>query len=414
MRRVAVTGIGVVSPLGNSTGALLESLAAARSGIRRLEGEHYARLASPIAAPAAAEPAEVADPARSRMMDRTTRFALDASRQALAQAALPLATLDPARAGVFIGTGMGGAQSTDDGYRTLYGEGSDRIKPFSVLLAMNNAAASWIGIEYGFTGPNLTFTTACSSSAVAIGEAAMRIAGGGAEIMLAGGTEATLCLGPMKAWEAIRTIATPDPRDPGASCKPFSKDRSGMVLGEGAAMLVLEEWESALARDALILAEITGYGLTTDVVHLTHPSVEGQARAMALALASARIDAASVDYINAHGTGTLANDPVETAAIKQVFGERAYKIPVSSTKSMHGHLLGAAGALEFAIAILAMDAGFVPPTAHLQQPDPACDLDYVPNQARADAAIRTVMSNSFAFGGTSVALIAQRGRPHAH
>ena len=181
-----------------------------------------------------------------------------------------------------------------------------------------------------------------------------------------------------------------------------------MVLGEGAAILVLEEWEAALARDAVILAEITGYGLSTDVSHLTHPSVEGQARAMQLALASARIDAASVDYINAHGTGTLANDPVETAAIKQVFGDRACSIPVSSTKSMHGHLLGAAGALEFAIAILAMNAGFVPPTAHLQQPDPACDLDYVPNQARADSTIRTVMSNSFAFGGTSVALIGKR------
>lgn len=410
MRRVAVTGIGVISPLGNSTGALLDSLAAARSGIRRLDGAEYARLANPIAAPAAAEPATPADPAKSRMMDRTTRFALDASRQALDQAGLPLASLDRSRAGVFLGTGMGGAQSTDDGYRTLYAEGSDRIKPFSVLLAMNNAAASWIGLEYGFTGPNLTFTTACSSSAVAIGEAAMRIASGAADVMLAGGSEAPLCLGPMKAWEAIRTIATPDPRDPGASCKPFSKDRTGMVLGEGAAVLVLEEWEAAVARDAIIVAEITGYGLTTDVVHLTHPSVEGQARAMALALASARVDAASVDYINAHGTGTPANDAVETAAIKQVFGERAYRIPVSSTKSMHGHLLGAAGALEFAIAILAMDAGIVPPTANLRQPDPACDLDYVPNGARADATLRTVMSNSFAFGGTSVALIGRRAR----
>lgn len=410
MRRVAVTGIGVISPLGNSTGALLDSLAAARSGIRRLDGAEYARLANPIAAPAAAEPATPADPAKSRMMDRTTRFALDASRQALDQAGLPLASLDRSRAGVFLGTGMGGAQSTDEGYRTLYGEGSDRIKPFSVLLAMNNAAASWIGLEYGFTGPNLSFTTACSSSAVAIGEAALRIASGGADVMLAGGSEAPLCLGPMKAWEAIRTIATPDPRDPGASCKPFSKDRTGMVLGEGAAVLVLEEWEAAVARDAIIVAEITGYGLTTDVVHLTHPSVEGQARAMALALASARVDAASVDYINAHGTGTPANDAVETAAIKQVFGERAYRIPVSSTKSMHGHLLGAAGALEFAIAILAMDAGIVPPTANLRQPDPACDLDYVPNGARADATLRTVMSNSFAFGGTSVALIGRRAR----
>lgn len=408
MRRVALTGIGVISPLGNSVAALLGSLAVARSGVCRLEGGDYGRLANPIGAPAAGEPAGVADPAKLRMMDRTTRFALDASGQAMAQAGLPLAGLDPARVGVFIGTGMGGAQSTDDGYRTLYAQQSDRIKPFSVLLSMNNAAASWIGLEYGFTGPNLTFTTACSSSAVAIGEAALRIKSGAVDVMLAGGTEAPLSLGPMKAWEAIRTIATEDPRDPAASCKPFAKNRTGMVLGEGAAVLVLEEWESALARDARILAEITGYGLATDVSHLTHPSVQGQERAMQLALASAGIDSASIDYINAHGTGTPANDPVETAAIKQVFGHRAYQIPVSSTKSMHGHLLGAAGALEFAIAVLAMNADLVPPTANLQQSDPACDLDYVPNHARADATLRTVMSNSFAFGGTSVALIGQR------
>lgn len=408
MRRVAVTGIGVVSPLGNSTGALLNSLAAARSGICRLDGAKYARLANPIAAPVAWDPVSVAEASKLRMMDRTTQFALEASRQALAQAGLPLAGIEPARVGVFMGTGMGGAQSMDEGYHTLYAEQSDRIKPFSVLLSMNNAAASWIGLEYGFSGPNLTFTSACSSSAVAIGEAAMRIRSGAVDVMLAGGTEAPLCLGPMKAWEAIRTIASEDPRDPAASCKPFSKDRTGMVLGEGAAVLVMEEWESALARDAFILAEITGYGLATDVSHLTHPSVAGQARAMQLALASAGIDAGTVDYINAHGTGTLVNDPVETAAIKQVFGNRAPGIPVSSTKSMHGHLLGAAGALEFAIAIVAMHAGLVPPTAHLEQPDPACDLDYVPNQARADTTIRTIMSNSFAFGGTSVALIGHR------
>lgn len=408
MRRVAVTGIGVVSPLGNTTGALLDSLAAARSGIRRLDGAQYARLANPIAAPALWDPAALAEPAKLRMMDRTTQFGLEASRQALAQAGLPLDRIDPLRIGVFMGTGMGGAQSTDDGYHTLYGEQSDRIKPFSVLLSMNNAAASWIGLEHGFTGPNLSFTSACASSAVAIGEAALRIGSGAVDVMLAGGAEAPLCLGPMKAWEAIRTIASADPRDPAASCKPFSKDRSGMVLGEGAAVLVMEAWESAVARDASILAEIIGYGLATDVVHLTHPSVAGQARAMQLALASARIDGGAVDYINAHGTGTLANDPVETAAIKQVFGDRARAIPVSSTKSMHGHLLGAAGALEFAIAILAMNAGMVPPTAHLARPDPECDLDYVPNHARADAAIRTVMSNSFAFGGTSVALVGRR------
>lgn len=408
MRRVAVTGIGLVSPLGNSCAALLESLAAARSGVRRLEGERYARLAHPIAAPAAAEPIVATEPAKLRMMDRTTRLALDASAQALSQAGLQPGALDGGRVGVFIGTGMGGAQSTDDGYRTLYAEQSDRIQPFSVLLSMNNGAASWIGLEHGFSGPNLTFSTACSSSAVAIGEAAVRIAAGAVDVMIAGGAEAPLCLGSMKAWEAIRTVATPDPQDPGASCKPFSQDRSGMVLGEGAAILVLEAWDAARARGAPILAEVAGYGLTTDVSHPTHPSVEGQARAMCAALAAAGIAPAAVDYINAHGTGTQANDAVETAAIKQVFGKGAYGIPVSSTKSLHGHLLGAAGALEFAISILAMNAGLLPPTANLRRPDPACDLDYVPNAARALGTIGTVMSNSFAFGGTSVALLGRR------
>lgn len=408
MRRVAITGMGVISPLGNSTGALLENLAAARSGIRRLEAQQYQRLANRIAAPAVFDPATVAHPSKLRMMDRTTQFALDATRQALEQAGLPLADMDRSRAGVFLGTGMGGAQSTEEGYHSLYAEQSDRLKPFSVLLAMNNAPASWIGLEHGLTGPNLTFTTACSSSAVAIGEAALRIGSGAVDVMIAGGTEAPLWLGPMKAWEAIRTVAVEDPRDPGASCKPFSKNRTGMVLGEGAAILVLEEWKAAEARGAVILAEMLGYGLATDASHLTHPSVEGQARAMQSALAAARINAASVDYINAHGTGTPANDPVETSAIKQVFGDQAKRIPISSTKSMHGHLLGAAGALEFAIAILAMNAGVVPPTANLEQPDPECDLDYVANTARADAAIQTVMSNSFAFGGTSAVLIAHR------
>lgn len=408
MKRVAVTGIGVVSPLGNSPGELMDSLAAGRSGIRRLESDDYKRLTNRIAAPANFDPASVADGPKLRMMDRVTQFALAASHQAAAQAGLSRDDFDPARTGVFLGTGMGGAHTADEGYRTLYGEQSDRIKPFSVLLAMNNAAASWIGLEYGLTGPNLTFTTACSSSTVAIGEAAQRIRSGAVDIMFAGGSEASLWLGPMKAWEAMRTVATEDPQDPAASCKPFSRNRSGMVLGEGAAILVLEEWEAAQARGASIMAEIIGYGLTTDVAHLTHPSVKGQALAMQLALQSAGTDAASIDYINAHGTGTLANDAVETAAIKEVFGQHAARIPVSSTKSMHGHLLGAAGALEFAIAVLALQARTIPPTAHLKDPDPECDLDYVPNIARECSSIGTVMSNSFAFGGTNAVLLARR------
>ena len=273
---------------------------------------------------------------------------------------------------------------------------------------MTNAAAAWIGLEYRLSGPNLTYSTACSSSAVAIGEAARRIAGGEVDLMIAGGSEAPLTFGALKAWEALRTLASEDPLDPAASCKPFSKDRTGLVLGEGAALIVLEEWDHALRRGATIHAELLGYGLTTDATHITRPTIDGQARAMQLALDSAGLASVSIDYINAHGTGTQANDPIETAAIKQVFGERAYRLPVSSTKSMHGHLLGAAGALEFVASILAMQQRTIPPTMHLQVVDPECDLDYVPMHARKNSHMHAVMSNSFAFGGTNAVLIAGR------
>jgi 3-oxoacyl-[acyl-carrier-protein] synthase II len=279
------------------------------------------------------------------------------------------------------------------------------VKPYTVLMAMANAAASWIGIEYGLTGANLTYSTACSASAVAIGEAGRRIATGDADVMIAGGTEAPLTFGTLKAWEALKTLASVDAGDPAASCKPFAADRTGLVLGEGAAIVVLEAWPRALARGARIYAELAGYGLATDTEHITRPSVAGQAAAMRLALEAANVDAADVGYINAHGTATLANDAVETAAIKQVFGPRAARIPISSTKSMHGHLLGAAGALEFIVAVLALANRAIPPTLNLRMRDPECDLDYVPNVARLGADLAVVMSNSFAFGGTHAVLV---------
>jgi 3-oxoacyl-[acyl-carrier-protein] synthase II len=305
---------------------------------------------------------------------------------------------------------MGGAQSTDDGYFTLYAERSERVKPYSVLMAMTNAAASWIGIEYGLTGPNLTFSTACSSSAVAIGEAARRIAAGDADVMIAGGSEAPLNLGTLVAWDALKTLATEDPDDAGASCKPFARNRTGLVLGEGAAFVILEDWEHANRRGARIHAEFAGYGLCTDATHITRPSVAGQAAAMRLALASASLRPDEIGYINAHGTATLANDAVETAAIKQIFGDHAHRIPVSSTKSMHGHLLGAAGALELVAALLALTRQIIPPTINLQVPDPECDLDYVPGTARTGVELTAVMSNSFAFGGTNAVLICRAAR----
>jgi beta-ketoacyl-acyl-carrier-protein synthase II len=406
LRRVAVTGLGVVSPLGNGVQAFFDHLVAGVRGVRHLDERWPARLASRVAAPVDFDAGAHFPAPKLRMLDRVSQFALAAAAQAIAQSGA-LAGVDPRRAGVFVGTGMGGSETTDGGYRTLYAEASDRVKPFSVLMAMNNAAASWIGLDHGLQGPNLTYSTACSSSAVAIGEAARRIARGEADVMIAGGAEAPLTFGTLKAWEALKTLAAEDPRDPSASCKPFSKDRSGLVLGEGAAMVMLEERDRALARGATILAEVAGYGLTTDASHITRPSVEGQARTMRAALEDAAMRPDEIGYINAHGTGTPANDAVETAAIKEVFGAMAPRIPVSSTKSMHAHLLGAAGAIEFVASVMAMRSRVLPPTMNLEVPDPECDLDYVPLKSRAVGEVRAVMSNSFAFGGTNAVLIAR-------
>jgi 3-oxoacyl-[acyl-carrier-protein] synthase II len=407
MKRVAVTGMGIVAPCGNDPDEFFASLVAGRSGIGVLP-HSSARWSTRIAAAASFDASAHFPAPRLRMLDRVSQLALVATKQALQSAALELSDEERATTGVFLGTGMGGAGTTDDGYNTLYRESSDRIKPYTVLMAMNNAAASWIGIDHGLSGPNLTFSTACSSSAVAIGEAWLRIRSGAAPVMLAGGAEAPLTLGTLKAWEALRTLATEDPVDPSASCKPFAKDRSGLVLGEGAAVLVLEEWERAARRGATVYGEIAGYGLSTDAAHITRPTVDGQARAMQLALDSATVPVEAVAYINAHGTATLQNDAVETAAIRRVFGPRADRLAVSSSKSMHGHLLGAAGAVELVATLFAVRTGTIPPTLNLRVPDPECDLDYVPNVARRDQDIEVAMTSSFAFGGTNAVLVCRR------
>jgi 3-oxoacyl-[acyl-carrier-protein] synthase II len=405
-RRVVVTGAGVLSPVGNDRETFFSTLMAGKSGIRRLESAFVDALDTRIAAwipdfdPLAHMPKS-----KAGAMDRVTQLAVVASQQAIADASLDLASMDRERVGVYLGTGMGGSSSIEEGYVRLYRDNASRLKPFTVLMAMNNAAGSQVALEFGLTGPDLTFCTACSSSAVAIGEAARQIRHGYADVMLAGGSEALLTYGTIKAWEALRTLANEDADNPSASCKPFSADRSGLVLGEGAAMVVLEDMESALARGARIYAEIIGYGSSNDSSHITQPSVEGQARAMRRALADAGITADQLDYINAHGTGTKLNDVTETAAIKQVCGSA---IPVSSTKSMHGHLMGAAGAVEFVACLMALERQALPPTAHLAQPDPECDLDYIPNVGRENVRVNTVMSNSFAFGGTCGVLIARK------
>ena len=405
MRRVAVTGMGVVSPLGASVAEVYHNASSGYSGIHLLQTSFAHRLQAPLAATVAFDGEAHFDPARLRMLDRSSQFALVAARHAFADANCDWSAVDLSRAGCFVGTGMGGVTSNDEGYQTLYAEGSNRIKPFTILLGMHNASAAWIAIDFKLRGPSLTYSTACSSSAVAIGEAWLRIAHGSLDLAIAGGCEAPLAFGSLKAWEALHTLATIDANDPSASCKPFSKDRSGMVLGEGAAMLVLEPWDNAVARGATIHGEVLGCGLTTDIGHITRPSVEGQAAAMRAALQSASLEPLAIDAINAHGTGTLANDATETAAIKAVFGVRSCAIPISATKAMHGHLLGASGALEAVLSLLAMQHAMALPTLHLKTPDPSCDLDYVPNVARIGVAARTMLSNSFAFGGTNAVLV---------
>jgi 3-oxoacyl-[acyl-carrier-protein] synthase II len=405
VRRVAVTGLGVVSPLGNSAAEAFANAREGRSGVHRLDAPFAHRLVGPLVASARFDGADHFEPPKLRMLDRVSQFALFAAKQAVSEARIDFSQADRRRAGVFVGTGMGGSSSSDDGYKTLYGDQSDRIKPFTVLMGMHNAPAAWIGIEHDLRGPNLTFSTACSSSAVAIGEAWLRIAGGDLDIALAGGAEAPLSFGSLKAWEALHTLATVDANEPSASCKPFAKNRSGMVLGEGAAMLLLEPWEQAVARGAPVQGEIIGYGLSNDASHITRPSVEGQVAAIGAALAAAALEPGAIDGINAHGTGTPANDRVESAAIKAVFGERAYGIPISATKALHGHLLGAGGALECVLSLLAMQHSVALPTMHLRTPDPECDLDYVPCAARESVVVRTMLSSSFAFGGANAVLV---------
>ena len=404
-RRVAVTGIGTVSPLGNDPDTLLANARAGRSGIARLDAPFAHRLSDPIVARADFDGDGLLPAGQLRMLDRFSRFALHAANRALAAAEDALEDLDLERAGTFLGTGMGGTLSMDDGYRTLYEDGSDHVRPFTVLMGMHNAAAAWVGAAHGLRGPQLTYSTACSSATVAIGEAWRRVADGELELALAGGSEAPLSCGSLKAWEALRTLAKVDADEPSASCRPFSANRTGMVLGEGAALLVLEPWERAVARGADVLGEVLGCGISNEAGHVTRPSVAGQAAAMRAALASARIDADEVDAINAHGTGTQANDATETAAIREVLGARADAVPVSATKSMHGHLLGAAGGLEAALTLLALRARVALPTMHLDAPDPACDLDYVANAARDGVRARTALSSSFAFGGSNAVLV---------
>jgi len=406
-RNVCVTGAGVLTPIGNGIAAFLAGLQAGRSGIRAMHSDFSDRLAY-NAFGIVDMPAESVVPrGRSAGLDRYSVFGLIAAHEAVADAGLAgHASLEGAI--IAVGTGMGGAESVQQGYEELLLRGGARLNPLIVVKSMNNAAAAHIAIDFGCHGQSLTYSTACSSSAIAIGEAARAIRGGHADLAIAGGTEALLTYGTIAAWQAMRTLAIPDKDHPETACRPFSADRTGLVLAEGAGFVILEEEAHARARGARIRARLSGYGARTDACHLTKPDPSGQAAAMRAALADAGLAPGDIGYVNAHGTATLAGDVTETEAIKRVFEEYAVRLPVSSTKSMHGHIMGATGAVEFIAALLAMEHGFLPPTINLHKSDPACDLDYVPNRARLGVHLEHVMSNSFAFGGSNAVLIASR------
>ena len=401
-RRVAVTGVGAVSALGADAAELWASLAAGRPGIGPIERVDCAGLRFARGAEVRGfDPAAHFERKRSDMMDRFAQFGVVAAREAVAAAGVEWTRELRESAAVVTGACVGGQASEEQVFIDAYRNDRHRAHPLTVPRVMMNAAASQITMDLGLMGPAFTVSSACSSSNHAIGQAFWMVRSGAAEVAVAGGSEAPFAFGHLKGWDAIRAVS-PD------TCRPFSRDRSGMVLGEGGAMLVLEPLEAALARGATVLAELVGFGMSADAHHLTAPSAEGAARAMRAALRDAGLDPGQVGYVNAHGTGTAANDPMETAAIRAVFGAHADRLAVSATKSMHGHALGAAGALEAVATVLALRHGLLPPTANYNEPDPECDLDVVPNRARA-AEVEHAISNSFAFGGLNAVLAFRRG-----
>jgi len=393
-RRVVITGLGIISPLGLNLEQTWNSLREGRSGIGPLQDVDMTRVQMKIQVGAQVRGFEATqhfEGGKDAYLDRFAQFSIVAAREAIRDSSLQLTPQLKERGAVICGSAVGGQSAIEIGFEDLYVSGRGRVHPLTIPKTMANAGASQISMETGITGPTYTVSTACSSANHAIGQAFRLVRDGLADVAITGGSEAPFTIGMLKAWEAMRVIA-PD------TCRPFSKDRRGMVLGEGGAMMILEPLEAARARGARIYAEICGMGMSSDAHHLTQPAVEGPARAMREALQEAGIAPEEIGYINAHGTGTPGNDPVETKAIRAVFGAHADKVAVSSTKSMHGHALGAAGALEAVATVLALRHGILPPTANYNERDPECDLDYIPNQPRT-ARVGAALSNSFAFGG---------------
>jgi 3-oxoacyl-[acyl-carrier-protein] synthase II len=409
-RRVVVTGLGVVSSLGHDIDTFWNNLVLGRCGIDRISSFDVSKFDCRIAAevkdfdptPAFPSPKEV------RRADRFAQYGVYASYQALRDAGLQLDKLDRDEVGVFIGSGIGGLATTEEQHRILLNQGPDRLSPFLIPMLILNMASGLFSIFYKLRGPNLATCSACATATHAIGEAWRTIKMGDAKVMFAGGSEATVVPMGMGGFCAMRAMSTRND-DPKHASRPFDAERDGFVMGEGAGVIVLEELEHARAREARIYCELIGYGNTADANHITTPAPkgEGAARCMKMALRSARLRPEEISYINAHGTSTPQGDICETEAIKTVFGERAKKVAVSSTKGATGHMLGAAGAVEMAICAKAIQTGLVPPTINYQHPDPACDLDYVPNKTR-DMALNAVINNSFGFGGHNATMVARK------
>ncbi|MGB7753468.1 MAG: beta-ketoacyl-[acyl-carrier-protein] synthase family protein [Candidatus Acidiferrales bacterium] len=402
-RRVAITGLGIISPLGLNLEENWKSLSEGRPAIGPIKGADCSTLRFKNGAEVTGyDPVKHFEGGKDAYIDRFAQFSVVAAREALRNSGVVLTPELRERSAIVCGSAVGGQAAIEAGFQDLWVEGRGPVHPLTIPKTMSNAGASHIAMDLGMSGPTYTVSTACSSANHAIGQAFRLVRDGEADVAMTGGSEAMFSIGMLKAWEAMRVIA-PD------TCRPFSKDRRGMILGEGGAMMVLEPMDAAKARGAKIFAEICGFGMTADAHHLTQPAVHGPARAMRGALREAGLAPEAIGYINAHGTGTPGNDPVESSAIREVFGAHADKIGVSSTKSMHGHALGAAGALEAIATILALYHGILPPTANFNERDPECDLDYIPNQPRA-LRVEAALSNSFAFGGLN-AVVAFRATP---
>ncbi|MDP6782993.1 MAG: beta-ketoacyl-ACP synthase II [Dehalococcoidia bacterium] len=409
VNRVVVTGMGVISPLGLSTQETWQGLMEGRSGVAEITHFDTSGFVTKFAAQVKGfDPTDYMDRKEARRMDRFCQFAVAAALQAIEGAGLKIGPENGNQIGVIIGSGIGGISTLLEQHHVLLEKGVDRVSPFLATMMIPDIAAGQISIMLGAKGPNFCTVSSCSSGADAIGTACETIRRGDAVAMLAGGSEATINSLAFSAFQAARALSTRN-EAPQQACRPFDLERDGLVMGEGTAVLVLEEMEGARRRGATILGEIIGYGATSDAFHVTQPAEggEGGARAMKKALDTANVTPQDIDYINAHGTSTPLNDRNETMAIRTVFGQHAYHVPASSTKSMTGHLLGAAGAVEAAISLLTIKNSIIPPTINLTNPDPECDLDYVPNQARPKE-VRTVMSSSFGFGGHNSVLVLRR------